>query len=240
MGLESATYISQLDTLWPLGGDPVNKGDDHVRLLKAVLKAQFPNFTAAAANITITELNLLVGLTANFSELNQLDGATVNSTKINRLNSISGNGALDAFPAGTKMLFQQTSAPTGWTKEVTYNDRALRIVSGAAGSGGSSPFSTVFGKTATDGHSLSIAEMPVHSHTVTDPGHGHDLAMGSGEGSSPTERCDQASSNTGLNFTNVQNNTTGISLGNAGSGNSHTHNMDIQVHYVDTIIASKN
>jgi hypothetical protein len=33
------------------------------------------------------------------------------------------------------MLFRQTAAPTGWTKVTTYNDYALRIVSGAASTG---------------------------------------------------------------------------------------------------------
>ena len=61
------------------------------------------------------------------------------------------DGLLGAEP-GTRMLFQQTAAPTGWTKDTTHNDKALRIVSGTASSGGTLSFSTVFGKTVTDGH----------------------------------------------------------------------------------------
>ena len=46
-----------------------------------------------------------------------------------------------AFPSGTKMIFQQTSAPTGWTKVTSSVDnKALRVVSGTAGSGGSNAF----------------------------------------------------------------------------------------------------
>ena len=48
------------------------------------------------------------------------------------------------FPSGTAMLFQQTAAPTGWKKSTTYNDYAVRIVSGTASTGGSSSFSTCF------------------------------------------------------------------------------------------------
>jgi hypothetical protein len=49
------------------------------------------------------------------------------------------------FPTGTATLFQQTSAPTGWTKVTTYNDYALRIVSGSGGgTGGSVAFSSAF------------------------------------------------------------------------------------------------
>ena len=50
-----------------------------------------------------------------------------------------------AFASGTAMLFQQTSAPTGWTKSTTHNDKALRVVSGTASSGGTSAFSTAMG-----------------------------------------------------------------------------------------------
>ena len=52
-----------------------------------------------------------------------------------------------AFPTGTAMLFAQTSAPTGWTKSTTHNNKALRVVSGSASSGGSNSFTTAFGST---------------------------------------------------------------------------------------------
>ena len=68
------------------------------------------------------------------------------------------------IPSGTPMLFQQTAAPTGWTKQVTHNDKALRVVSGTASSGGSIAFSTVFAKTATDATTLTTTTMPAHSH----------------------------------------------------------------------------
>lgn len=42
MPLEQATTISQLDEQWPNGGDSVDRGDDHIRLVKAVLKGTFP------------------------------------------------------------------------------------------------------------------------------------------------------------------------------------------------------
>ena len=56
-----------------------------------------------------------------------------------------------AFPSGTKMIFQQTSAPTGWTKVTSSVDnKALRVVSGTVGSGGSNAFSnTLASKTIT-------------------------------------------------------------------------------------------
>ena len=64
MGLETASYISQLVDTNPVVGDPVGEGDDHLRLIKTVLQTQFPNLTAAAVNSNVTELNLLDGVTA--------------------------------------------------------------------------------------------------------------------------------------------------------------------------------
>jgi hypothetical protein len=64
MGIESASYISQLVDTNPVVGDPVGEGDDHLRLIKTVLQTQFPNLTAGAVNTTQTEMNLLDGVTA--------------------------------------------------------------------------------------------------------------------------------------------------------------------------------
>jgi len=43
MALESGTFISDLVITNPPGGDQVRQGDDHVRLVKSVLKNTFPN-----------------------------------------------------------------------------------------------------------------------------------------------------------------------------------------------------
>ena len=61
----------------------------------------------------------------------------------------------EAFPSGTSMLFQQTAAPTGWTKQTTHNDKSLRIVSGTVGTGGSVAFSTAMATPAVAGGSVS-------------------------------------------------------------------------------------
>src|SRR5262249_4566208 len=106
-------------------------------------------------------------------------GTTLTRSVIKSTNSdtaISLSGAAEVFitpshrhfmDSGTLMLFQQTSAPTGWTKETTTNAKALRVVSGSASSGGSSAFSTVFGKTATDATTITSSTMPAHTHTIS-------------------------------------------------------------------------
>ena len=124
-----------------------------------------------------------------------------------------------AFPAGTRMSFQQTSAPTGWTKDTTaaLNDSIMRIVTGTASSGGSTAFSTFNGQTATGATTLSTAQMPSHTHSS---------ATGS-----PTN----GNSGSGLTSTLAV-------VGNSGAtggGGSHTHSMTTAIKYYDFIIASK-
>lgn len=72
MGLETATYISQLVATNPLGTDPKSQGDNHIQLIKGALQTQFPNFGAAAMNATVAELNYSVGLTGLIQT--QIDG----------------------------------------------------------------------------------------------------------------------------------------------------------------------
>ncbi len=45
MPLETSTYISGLTETWPVTGDPKSQGDDHLRLVKSVLKGTFPTAT---------------------------------------------------------------------------------------------------------------------------------------------------------------------------------------------------
>lgn len=47
MSLESATYIADLNSSNPAAGDQVLQGDDHLRLLKAAIKATLPTLSRA-------------------------------------------------------------------------------------------------------------------------------------------------------------------------------------------------
>lgn len=162
----------------------------------------------------------LVGDTAvTKAEVDILDGATVSTADLNRISAASGG----IIPSGTLMLFQQTAAPTGWTKQTTHNDKALRVVSGTVSSGGTSAFSTVFGKTATDGHGLSAAENGQHDHQVyySQPSNGGNPSFAGAPGHV------------------LQTSGSSVATSSSGSGTAHSHNMDIRVQYVDLIIASK-
>lgn len=58
MALETGTFISDLVSTNPVASDNVSQGDDHIRLLKATIKATFPNI-AGAVTPTHTELSRL-------------------------------------------------------------------------------------------------------------------------------------------------------------------------------------
>lgn len=63
MGLETGTYISDLVSTNPTSSDPKSQGDDHLRLIKATVKATFPNVSNAVTP-THTELNYVDGVTS--------------------------------------------------------------------------------------------------------------------------------------------------------------------------------
>jgi hypothetical protein len=44
MGLETGSYLADLNTANPSGTDPKSQGDDHIRLIKTVAKNSFPGF----------------------------------------------------------------------------------------------------------------------------------------------------------------------------------------------------
>lgn len=139
----------------------------------------------------------------------------------------------DLIPSGTKMLFQQTAAPTGWTKVTSSNDVALRVVSGTVGSGGSVAFETAFAShtpTITMSNSaftLTTNEIPSHKHYITADNSGSSFSSPYVAGAS------------GGDFA-------GETQMGGGSGNSHTHSntasssaINMDVSFVDVIIASK-
>jgi hypothetical protein len=139
--------------------------------------------------------------------------------------SIENASTAVGIQPGTLMLFQQTAAPSGWTKQTTHNDKALRVVSGTASSGGSNAFSTVMGTTTTGNHTLSSAEIGSHSHAYVAPGG----PAGPYGGAVCAPPCPNAS--------NVA---AGASSGAAGGGGAHNHPLTLAIQYVDLIIAQKN
>ena len=148
------------------------------------------------------------------------------------------------IPSGTRMLFQQTNAPTGWTKitAAEYNNAALRLVTGnvtnyTAGLAFSTAFATGRATTATAGGgsvgatTLTAAQMPKHKHSVT-----HYVRRESGGDFSSL-----LYAGTGPNRGTM----TCAEAGGSGahthgfSGISHSHALNLNVKYIDFIVAQK-
>lgn len=215
MPLETATTIAGLDAFWPLSSDPVNQGEDHLQLIKSVLKQQFPGSGGEgfASPITATEaeINFLDGVKSNIQD--QIDDIITGSS-----------GALDA-PAGTIMVFGTYPSPPGWTRLTNVNDAMLRLVSGQPGATGGtmSPTSmSIQHSHTTGGHALSMDELPSHGHTV----------FANADSSSDITATDHASANydagtTGANSYRMKGVTTPTpTMGKTsliGSDNQHTH-----------------
>jgi len=170
-------------------------------------------------------------------------------------NVLASNGttwqsqAAAAFDSGTVAVFNQTSAPTGWTKDTSnYDNSALRIVTGSASTGGSVDFTTAFASQTPTGSvsitsvsgsagdtTLSTPQIPSHSH----PG-------GWGQTGGPA-----------IGGGGGQNYLAGppaVPTGNTGGGGSHSHPfsfssgsgtftgnaINLAVKYIDLIRATKN
>lgn len=137
--------------------------------------------------------------------------------------------ASSVIPTGTKMLFVQTAAPTGFTKDVTHNNKALRIVNGAAGTGGTTGFTSVFATrtpagtldSVAQGGSISSVQVTGSTDNATSTGTvGNTTSTGTVGGTALTEA-------------NLPSHTHGAgSLTITGSTNvtgAHTHTMDFFV-----------
>lgn len=143
----------------------------------------------------------------------------------------SWQAAPQELVSGTRLLFQQTAAPTGWTKDTTHNDKALRVVNGAVATGGSVAFSTAFISQDVIGSvgstTLTESQIPSHTHLA---GTALQNIGSTAKGSTTNWRSTTA---------------TGNATSATGGGGSHNHTftgsaINLAVQYVDVIIATKN
>jgi len=152
--------------------------------------------------------------------------------------SSSGSSSSGTFDSGTVMLFRQSSAPTGWTKDTTNNDNsALRVVTGNVSTGGTDDFSTTFGTSKTTAsHTLTTSQIPAHTHgyalrvpvTGRTPGSWNVTLSASGLSISGGG----SAANTG--------GVTSTSTGSVGSSGAHSHNLsNFNIKFTDVIQASK-
>lgn len=169
MGLESTTTISGLNSANPTSGDPKSQGDDHIRMIKSVLKTTFPLFTGPLphAHDDIPSKTYVDGLTfasslpsqaGNGGKFVTTDGTTASwanipnpqpaSTTLSGLvylattqEAIDGVNTLHAVtPAGLR-----SAMTTVWGKRGAVVPTAADIVASL----GFNPVSAVYGKTGS-------------------------------------------------------------------------------------------
>lgn len=150
MALESASFINQLVAINPTGADPKGQGDDHVRLLKRVLQATFPNLNSA---VTVTP-----------AQLNQLAQANL---FMQPGMIVMWSGALNALPAGWLLCNGVGTISTG----LSVPDLRDRFIVGA----GASYAVRSVGGTFSHNHAISVSVAP-HAITINEmPNHNHNF-----------------------------------------------------------------
>jgi hypothetical protein len=172
VSVESATYIKSLDPTSPSGTDPIADGDDHLRLLKAVLKATFPNLDGPVT-ATPGQLNsgVPIGLVAiwpfSIATIPQgwaiCNGQTV--TRSDGQGTITTPNLLDKFVMGTSL--DASVGTTGGSSSVTVSTD----IQGAH---------THDGGTDTRGahnHGGSVALAPGGSEPGTGGNYGHSIGQ---------------------------------------------------------------
>ena len=170
MALETATYISQLTATNPVASDSVSVGDDHIRMLKTVLKTQFSGLSGTTAiAASEAELNILDGVSATAAELNYLDittlGTSADSKALTQASGvvtivgdvkITGTTPLltigDAGAEDTTILFD------GNAKDfyVALDDSADKLLIGEGSTVGTNPILSITDDTVTLGDGAAV------------------------------------------------------------------------------------
>jgi|SRR5262245_8198327 len=133
--------------------------------------------TTLAVGMTIIENNCTGNFTVTFRKAGVGTPIVIPNGTNNLLTTgASGDPELIGveFPPGTRIAFQQTTPPAGWSKDTStpnLNNSTMRIVTGSVGSGGDQNFTTVFTNTRTPSGTvqdttLNTNQIPAHRHFI--------------------------------------------------------------------------
>ena len=146
------------------------------------------------------------------------------------------------------MIFQQQTAPTGWSRDnSSTNERALRVVRGDtnwSGSGGSVNFTTAFSSSrSTSGGSVGNRTLTKTQLPAILGRFGIDAFInGVGDFTNPTGTASNFINNTGAGGPAGSTNVCTFDIGDASTHNHGFTNptVNLAVRYLDVIIAVKN
>lgn len=151
MALESASFPNQLVATNPTGADAKGQGDDHIRLIKQVIKNTFPNITGA---VTVTQ-----------AQLNQLAAPDL---FVQPGMIVMWSGALNTLPTGW-LLCNGVGTITGGLSVPDLRDKFIlgAGASAAVRSVGGSASHTHAATLTINPTALDITQIPAHSHIVS-------------------------------------------------------------------------
>ena len=156
------------------------------------------------------------------------------------------NISSDGFASGTKILFYQASAPTGWTIDASVNDVGVRIVSSNGGGvSGSTSFSSIFKSSAintssstinvsnitTGATKLSVSQLASHSHNINS---GATISAGDFRFNTSC-----STSRNSISTTSVGSNSTHTHTVSLSAKGSHSHNITLNLKYINVLICAK-
>jgi microcystin-dependent protein len=214
MTVESASFISGLNASYPPGSDTISEGDDHLRLIKSVLKATLPNADEAINGVhtgttapTPTSAGQLWFDTSGTGDLKVRDKADSAFASVDTTTT--------ALPAGIIALWYGSSAsiPAGWTLcdgSASTPDLRDRFVVGATTT---YAVGATGGSTTSGSHTLLTAEMPAHVHDYKSRGF---TEASSGAG--------------GQDYSDETTNYPG-GTGSTGGGGAHSHAATLPPYY---------
>mgnify|MGYP003527062657 CR=1 FL=1 len=122
MGLESASYPNQLVATNPTGSDPKSTADDHIRLLKSVIQATFPNLTGA---VTLSQTDLNASVNASIAA-----AAAAGATVFNAATAYAQYAAVIS-PVNLQ-TYRRNTAGTSATDNLTATDNVKYYQSGSS------------------------------------------------------------------------------------------------------------
>lgn len=195
MALETGSFISDLIASNPTNTDLKSQGDDHLRLLKKVIKASFPAVTGAVSKSHL-EINASHDQRVPVGGIIMWSGAQINIPSGWLLcNGLSGTpNLMDRFVMGAGNAY--AVGATGGAKDaiVVAHTHAATLTGTTAGGGS-------------------------HSHAITDSGHSHSYDNGLGNASGSVAAGYDGGS---LGTKTTAAATTGITIAAVGT---HTHTV---------------
>lgn len=197
MALESATYIAQLNNANPSSTDVVSQADDHLRLIKSVLKNTFPNLDQPVS-ATPAQLNQPIpsGLISLWS------------------------GSIVSIPTGWVLCDGTNSTPDLRNRFVVGAGDTYAV----GATGGAASQTLITANLPAHTHTVTVTGTTdsggSHNHSISDPGHSHTWGLYVSGVGFASGNAWQGQNGGGSYSTTTSSSGTGISI---NSGGAHTH-----------------